>query len=511
MTRLAVIGCFGLALWSAAALAKPKYGPSEGTEAARPAASEQPAAVPLKADVAAAGVLDLEGNGLALYRIEVPADAVQMTVQIFDCPLILDLMARYDEPLSGPDDAEHRSMPDVLDSALRISRQSLPALESGDWWIGVAYLDGAPPIVHRRPVKQIPFSIKVSFVRAQVAAELAPGKTVRGQVRIDRGSVSSYAIDVPEGAKALRFDLDEVSSNLDILARRDEPLVANDDADAAAISPLGRETLLVDASSPTPLTPGRWYVNVVHPACFGVVDFTLYASFDAEPPRALLAIPPLECPSDPRARAVRAAVDVSTEVAGASGTLITPDGLTLTNYHVVAEVAEGAQEKNPVIIGATVDARLQPRELFRGRVLVFNKELDLALVEITSGLYGQPLPRGYRFPTVPLGDAAKLEIGDAIAVIGFPSIGGASGRVSVTLTQGVLSGFEQMPIGTLLKTDAAISPGSSGGAAFDRQWRLIGVPTFENISPEAVSRMSYVHPITMLPAAWRKMIAERMK
>ena len=61
----------------------------------------------------------------------------------------------------------------------------------------------------------------------------------------------------------------------------------------------------------------------------------------------------------------------------------------------------------------------------------------------------------------------------------------------------------------LMKTDAGISPGSSGGAALDGRWRLIGVPTFESVSPEEVSRMSYIHPITLLPEAWRKMIEQR--
>jgi hypothetical protein len=35
------------------------------------------------------------------------------------------------------------------------------------------------------------------------------------------------------------------------------------------------------------------------------------------------------------------------------------------------------------------------------------------------------------------------------------------------------------------------------------------VPTFESVSPEEVSRMSYIHPITLLPEAWRKLIRQR--
>lgn len=502
MMRRAFLAVLFCSLCAGLAIAKPaKKGDSGDKGRQKPAM--------LKADTPTRGVLDLAGQSMALYRVEVPDDAILMTVEILDCPLILDLLAKLDEPPTGPSDAEHRSSPDVLDSALRVSRQSLPPLESGMWYLGVTYLDNAPAVVHRRPVKEVSYSVKVSFVRAKIAGTLEPCNKVRGQIRAEEGSVCSFAIDVPQGAKALRFDLDEVSSNLDLLARPGKPLISNDDADDVAISPLGRESLLIDADSPTPLTPGRWYVNVVHPAGIGTVDFSLYATFDTAPCKELLAIPALVHPSDPRQRAVRAAVDVTTELAGASGTLLTPDGLVLTNYHVIAEVAENAAEKDPVVIGVTLDPRDQPRELYRGRVIHFDKRLDLALIQITGGLYGQPLPSGYRFPFIPLGDSSKLEVGDRVAVIGFPSIAGTTGRVSVTMTQGVLSGFEKLPIGTILKTDAAISPGNSGGAALDAEWRLIGVPTFENVSVEEVSRMSYVHPIEMLPAEWRKMIEQR--
>ncbi len=313
----------------------------------------------------------------------------------------------------------------------------------------------------------------------------------------------------PATAKTLRLDLDEVSGDLDILARYGEPLVANGEAGNTAISPLGRESLVIDGASPQPLRPGRWYVNVVHPVDFGCVDFALYASFSADPPPALLVIPPLPMATDPRQRAVQATVDVSSEYGGASGTLLTDDGLVLTNYHVVTEVAESAGEDCPVVIAATLAPQEPPRELFRGRVLKFDKNLDLALIRIACGFYRQPLPKGYRFPWIPLGNSAALDIGDTLSIVGFPSIGGTAGRVSVTLTQGVLSGFERTTTGSLMKTDANISPGSSGGAALDSRWRLIGVPTFENVNPDSVSRMSYIYPVSLVPPSWRALIEKR--
>jgi len=129
-----------------------------------------------------------------------------------------------------------------------------------------------------------------------------------------------------------------------------------------------------------------------------------------------LAIPKLVCPADPRRRAIRATVDVSTEVAGASGTLLTETGLVLTNFHVVLEATQADSEKDPVIIAAIIDPQDSPRELFRGRVVEYDKQLDLALIRITCGLYHQPLPNDYRFPTMPLGDSSAVEIGDVVSV-----------------------------------------------------------------------------------------------
>ncbi|HOM19171.1 MAG TPA: serine protease, partial [Thermoguttaceae bacterium] len=100
----------------------------------------------------------------------------------------------------------------------------------------------------------------------------------------------------------------------------------------------------------------------------------------------------------------------------------------------------------------------------------------------------------------------QMQMGDEVRIVGFPSVGGSGAQVSVTLTRGIVSGFEKTPIGVLMKTDALIAPGSSGGAALDSQGRLIGVPTSENVLPEVVGRMSYIHPLTLLPAEWWKRI-----
>ena len=466
------------------------------------------ASVLLKEDVPTAAVLDLEADPpMAAFYVQVPKDAVLMTVKISRTPVLLDILARKKQPMETANDAEYRSNVDTP-ARLLISRQSSPALEDGTYHVAATFLGAGRPVIHRRPVKKVPFTVTVSFVRSKVDGVLTIGKKLTGQTRAEEGSMRTFVVNVPEGAKCLRIDLDEVSGMLDIWAKRGRPVVRSEDADETVISALGRKTMLLEGQS---LKPGRWYVQIVRPADIGTVDFALYASLSAEPPPVLLALPSIVAAADARKRAIQATVDVVTENGGGSGTMLVADGLILTNYHLVEEVVNNSGEKDAVVIGLTLDPRQPARELFRGNVLAYDKKIDLALVQIACGLYRQSLPAGYRFPAITLGDPDALEVGDRVTTIGFPEIANINGGASVTLTQGVLSGFEKSEIGVLMKTDAGISPGSSGGAALDSQWRLIGVPTFESVSPEEVSHMSYIHPIALLPEAWRKMIKQRAK
>jgi len=477
----------------------------------RPPVALPKAAEPLllQEQIPVSAVLNLAEEGMLQFRVHVPKEALLAVFQISRCPVPIDLLVKKGEPIHSPEEADYQFTADVLENTLRISRQSTPPLQEGDYYLTVAHLGNRPVVVHKRPVGEIPFTITFLVVRPKPASLAVAGEKYTGQIRAEEGSIQTWVIDVPAEAPALRIDLDEVSGDLDLWARFGQPAYRQCEASHTAISPMGRESLLITPQSPEPLRPGRWYLHVVHPLDEGVVDFSFYVNFSIDPPEQLLKIPELACPEEPIKRAIAATVEVATEYGAASGTLLTPTGLVLTNYHVVAEVADNPPEnpeQDPVIIAVTVDPALPPKELFRSRVVRFDKERDLALVQITCGLYHQPLPKGYRFPPLRLGDPAQMQIGDEVRIVGFPSVGGSGGRVSVTLTRGILSGWEKSPIGVLMKTDALIAPGSSGGAALDSQGRLIGVPTSENVLPEVVGRMSYIHPLSLLPEEWQRMI-----
>jgi S1-C subfamily serine protease len=177
-----------------------------------------------------------------------------------------------------------------------------------------------------------------------------------------------------------------------------------------------------------------------------------------------------------------------------SGTVIAPDGLLLTAAHVVDlpslrdRLAERAQREgvfdpfhyeldaDPVLLLGT-DGYSLPQPRYRASLLDQNAGLDLALLQISRDDLGQPYdPARLALPFVPVGNSETLSLGEAIAILSYPAMGGGG----VLATRGVVSGFrfdDQLhpQRRTAILTDAAVSDGSSGGAAINVRGDLIGI------------------------------------
>jgi S1-C subfamily serine protease len=154
-----------------------------------------------------------------------------------------------------------------------------------------------------------------------------------------------------------------------------------------------------------------------------------------------------------------------------SGTIIAPEGLILTNAHVVDDRFD---EYDRLGVAITEASDTPPELLYVGEIAAVDYSLDLALLQITEGIHGGPVDG--EFPFVPIGDSDAVEIGDNIRILGYPVIGGQT----ITFTNGVVSGFtSERSVGNRawIKTDAAISGGNSGGLAINEEGEVIGVPT----------------------------------
>lgn len=177
-----------------------------------------------------------------------------------------------------------------------------------------------------------------------------------------------------------------------------------------------------------------------------------------------------------------------------SGSILTPRGHILTNYHVVSDDA-GKLINN----GQSVIVAVPPNEgdaaapKYRARVTEFDARLDLAIVQITALANGEPLPGNLGLNPIPIGSSHSVQIGDTIIIIGFPGLGGSS----LTVTRGIHSGiarFTDDP-GSFIKTDTEINRGNSGGTAINSAGELIGVPTAGRFDREAPGKIGLVRPI----------------
>jgi len=158
-----------------------------------------------------------------------------------------------------------------------------------------------------------------------------------------------------------------------------------------------------------------------------------------------------------------------------SGTVITPQGLILTNAHVV--LPDRYFNVDALAVAFTTQEDQEPEAQFFAEVLQADAALDIAVIQIVSDLDENSInPAELNLPFVPLGNADDVRLGDSVTILGYPGIGGET----ITLTRGEVSGFtseEGRGDRAFIKTSATIAGGNSGGLAADENGYLIGVPT----------------------------------
>jgi S1-C subfamily serine protease len=158
-----------------------------------------------------------------------------------------------------------------------------------------------------------------------------------------------------------------------------------------------------------------------------------------------------------------------------SGTIISKDGLILTNAHVV--LAPRLYDLQYLVISLTVAQDQPPEEMYVASIVQADANMDIALIKPSSDMNGKAINySALNLPFVPLGNSNALQLGDTITVLGYPGIGGET----ITLTKGQVSGFTaEQPYGNRawIKTNATISGGNSGGLAVNDNGELIGVPS----------------------------------
>jgi serine protease Do len=140
-----------------------------------------------------------------------------------------------------------------------------------------------------------------------------------------------------------------------------------------------------------------------------------------------------------------------------SGVILRSDGYILTNKHVV----ENAKH---------VEITLQDRRVFKTSDIRICDVLDLAVVKIEAN----------DLPTAPFGDPETIMVGDWVIALGHPS-GFSPEDGGAMVTAGIVSNLnrsfviENTPYHDVIVTDAAISPGNSGGPLVNLAGEVIGI------------------------------------
>ncbi len=133
-----------------------------------------------------------------------------------------------------------------------------------------------------------------------------------------------------------------------------------------------------------------------------------------------------------------------------SGFIVSPDGIILTNAHVV----QGATD---------VTVKLTDRREFTAKVLGSDPKTDVAVLKIDAK----------DLPTVTTGKIQDLRVGEWVLAIGSPF------GFENTVTAGVVSAKgRSLPDDSavpFIQTDVAVNPGNSGGPLFNSQGQVIGI------------------------------------
>lgn len=155
-----------------------------------------------------------------------------------------------------------------------------------------------------------------------------------------------------------------------------------------------------------------------------------------------------------------------------SGVVVKSDGLVVTNYHVIHN-KQANQLYDEIVFTPSEDGIAANTSAYRYRlkVVLVNKDYDLALLRVATDGAGKPLTEPLALNHVELGDSQAVRLLDDLIIIGFPEKGG----LTITVNQGVVEGKDVL--GNWIKTDARVIHGNSGGAAVDLEGKLIGIPT----------------------------------
>ena len=138
-----------------------------------------------------------------------------------------------------------------------------------------------------------------------------------------------------------------------------------------------------------------------------------------------------------------------------SGVIVSPDGLIITNYHVIEDATE-------------IEVTTNKNKIYTAEVIGSDPSTDLAVLKIKTN---------ESLPFIPFGDSEVARVGEWVLAVGNPF------NLNSTVTAGIISAKSRdlndrdSKNQSFIQTDAAVNMGNSGGALVNTEGELIGINT----------------------------------
>ena len=166
-----------------------------------------------------------------------------------------------------------------------------------------------------------------------------------------------------------------------------------------------------------------------------------------------------------------------------SGFIVSPDGLILTNAHVVADAQK-------------VTVKLLDRREFEAKVLGSDAKTDVAVLKIEAT----------NLPAVRLGDPRSLQVGEWVVAIGAPF--GFDNSVTAGIVSAKGRSLPDDGYVPFIQTDVAVNPGNSGGPLFNLDGEVIGINSQIYSRSGGYQGISFAIPIDMAMDVSRQLQAK---
>ena len=153
----------------------------------------------------------------------------------------------------------------------------------------------------------------------------------------------------------------------------------------------------------------------------------------------------------------------TTGICTGSGFVLTEDGYIVTNSHVI-----GDSNQYPVKVVFTGQDENEEDQEYPAQIVGYDKRTDIAVLKIdAAGL-----------TPAEFADSDQLKVGDTVLSLGNPGVAGEN--FTNTLTKGMVSAVNRtVTMSSInmqyIQTDAAINPGSSGGALLNLYGQVVGI------------------------------------